>query len=74
MPSQRSAFTRRGAWRARSIAARCPNWQAMRLSRNRQWGQPVLVDFIEKLARMPRQDGWPGLLIGAWPQRAEARW
>jgi len=27
-----------------------PAWQAMRLSRNRNWGHPVLVHFIERLA------------------------
>jgi penicillin-insensitive murein endopeptidase len=44
-------------------------WQAMRLSRNRQWGLPILVDFIEKLARdAATQDGWPGLLIGDMAQ------
>jgi penicillin-insensitive murein endopeptidase len=42
-----------------------PYWQAMRLSRNRQWGLPVLVDFIETLARDAAElDGWPGLLVG----------
>ncbi len=46
-----------------------PNWQAMRLSRNRQWGLPVLVDFIEKLAKdAATLDGWPGLLIGDMSQ------
>jgi penicillin-insensitive murein endopeptidase len=44
-------------------------WQAMRLSRNRQWGLPILVDFIEKLAKdAATQDGWPGLLIGDMSQ------
>jgi penicillin-insensitive murein endopeptidase len=42
-----------------------PEWQAMRLSRNRYWGMPQLISYIEKLARDARQkDGWPGLLIG----------
>jgi penicillin-insensitive murein endopeptidase len=37
----------------------------MRLSRNRQWGLPILVDFIETLARdVAAKDGWPGLLVG----------
>ncbi len=46
-----------------------PYWQAMRLSRNRQWGLPVLVDFIEKLAQdAATKDGWPGLLIGDMSQ------
>lgn len=42
-----------------------PNWQAMRLSRNRNWGHPKLIRLIEKLARdAARYDGWPGLLVG----------
>ncbi len=42
-----------------------PHWQAMRLSRNRQWGLPTLIDFIHKLAKdAVEQDGWPGLLVG----------
>jgi penicillin-insensitive murein endopeptidase len=42
-----------------------PTWQAMRLSRNRQWGLPTLVDFIEDLSRnAAAKDGWPGLLVG----------
>jgi penicillin-insensitive murein endopeptidase len=46
-----------------------PTWQAMRLSRNRQWGLPVLVDFITKLsADAAAQDGWPGLLVGDMSQ------
>ncbi len=42
-----------------------PAWQAMRLSRNRNWGHPVLIDFLEKLAVTAKEkDGWPGLLVG----------
>jgi len=42
-----------------------PAWQAMRLSRNRNWGHPVLVALVEKLAVEARKhDGWPGLLVG----------
>ena len=40
-------------------------WQAMRLSRNRNWGHPNLIALIEKLAVDARaHDGWPGLLVG----------
>jgi penicillin-insensitive murein endopeptidase len=40
-------------------------WQAMRLSRNRNWGHPKLVALVEKLAlEAQEQDGWPGLLVG----------
>jgi penicillin-insensitive murein endopeptidase len=46
-----------------------PYWQAMRLSRNRQWGLPILVDYIETLAKNAATlDGWPGLLIGDMSQ------
>lgn len=42
-----------------------PYWQVMRPKRNRYWGQPVLIDFLKRLARTAREkDGWPGLLIG----------
>lgn len=42
-----------------------PAWQAMRLSRNRNWGHPKLIALIQKLAEDGREkDGWPGLLVG----------
>ena len=42
-----------------------PAWQAMRLSRNRMWGHPTLVRYIERFAKDAKEkDGWPGLLVG----------
>jgi penicillin-insensitive murein DD-endopeptidase len=42
-----------------------PAWQAMRLSRNRNWGHPGLIRLVERFAQDARQfDGWPGLLVG----------
>ena len=42
-----------------------PEWQAMRLSRNRNWGHPALISFLERFASdVRRLDGWPGLLVG----------
>ena len=42
-----------------------PTWQAMRLSRNRNWGHPVTVDYIRDLsAKAAAQSGWAGLYIG----------
>jgi penicillin-insensitive murein DD-endopeptidase len=41
-----------------------PHWQAMRLSRNRNWGHPALISFLERFASDARREGWPGLLIG----------
>lgn len=40
-------------------------WQAMRLSRNRNWGHPKLIDFLENFARdVKAKDGWRGVLVG----------
>lgn len=42
-----------------------PTWQAMRLSRNRNWGLPVTVDFLQDLSRIAaREPGWAGLYVG----------
>jgi penicillin-insensitive murein endopeptidase len=42
-----------------------PTWQVMRLSRNRNWGHPALISFLEGLAgKVPQINGWPGLLVG----------
>lgn len=42
-----------------------PTWQAMRLSRNRNWGHPDLVDFVKRLSReAARQPGWNGIYVG----------
>ncbi|MEW5963945.1 MAG: penicillin-insensitive murein endopeptidase [Pseudomonadota bacterium] len=50
---------------ARQLAIDGPAWQAMRLSRNRNWGHPDLVALVERLAdEVKREDGWPGLLVG----------
>jgi penicillin-insensitive murein endopeptidase len=43
-------------------------WQAMRLLRNRTWGHPALVAFVERLATAAQADGWPGLLVGDMAQ------
>ena len=39
-------------------------WQVMRLSRNRNWGHPKLIDFLERLAGKAKKIGWNGLLVG----------
>ena len=41
-------------------------WQVMRLSRNRNWGHPNLISFLERFAqRVPRvAQGWNGILVG----------
>lgn len=41
------------------------SWQVMRLARNRNWGHPELIGYLERLARnAPKITGWPGLLVG----------
>ena len=62
-------YSRGGLAGAKALPVDGPNWQAMRLSRNRFWGMPVLVDYIEKLANQAKTtDGWPGLLVGDMSQ------
>ncbi len=42
-----------------------PTWQAMRLSRNRNWGHPDMISFLKRLsASAAAQPGWKGLYIG----------
>jgi penicillin-insensitive murein endopeptidase len=42
-----------------------PNWQVMRLSRNRNWGHPTLIHFVEKFAaQASKTTGWNGILVG----------
>jgi len=41
-----------------------PGWQAMRLGRNRNWGHPALIRFIERLSRQAAEVGWPRLYVG----------
>jgi penicillin-insensitive murein endopeptidase len=56
-----------------------PAWQVMRLSRNRNWGNPQLIRFIERFAESAKKVGWNGLLVGdmsqprGGPMRSEHR-
>ena len=41
------------------------NWQVMRPNRNRAWGHPVLIAFLQRLAAAAADRAqWPGLLVG----------
>ena len=52
-----------------SLPINGPDWQVMRLSRNRNWGSPQLVMYLERLSSDARAlDGWPGLLVGDMSQ------
>ena len=51
------------------IAETGPTWQAMRLSRNRNWAQPTTVSFVQDLSRFAATlSGWQGLYVGDMSQ------
>ena len=41
-----------------------PTWQAMRLSRNRNWGHPEMIDYLIDLSEEAVRIGWRGLYVG----------
>ncbi|WP_435257382.1 penicillin-insensitive murein endopeptidase [Thioclava sp. FR2] len=41
-----------------------PSWQAMRLSRNRNWGHPEMINFLVDLSQTAQRLGWAGLYVG----------
>jgi penicillin-insensitive murein endopeptidase len=45
-----------------------PTWQVMRLSRNRNWGHPDLIKFLQRFSAKAAKKGWPGLLVGDMSQ------
>lgn len=45
-----------------------PTWQAMRLSRNRNWGHPATIAFVKRLSQKARALGAAGLYIGDMSQ------
>lgn len=46
-----------------------PDWQVVRVSRNRFWGHPALIAFLERFAReVPQRSHWPGILVGDMSQ------
>ena len=50
---------------AGQLPANGPHWQVMRLSRNRNWGHPAIINYLERLSTdAAKLDGWPGLLVG----------
>ncbi|MBD3665560.1 penicillin-insensitive murein endopeptidase [Sulfitobacter sp. TSTF-M16] len=54
---------------AQQLAETGPTWQAMRLSRNRNWAHPEMVDMVKKLSRVAAaQPGWEGLYVGDMSQ------
>ena len=46
-----------------------PTWQVMRVSRNRNWGHPELVKFLERFAPLAAEaTGWRGIMVGDMAQ------
>lgn len=45
-----------------------PTWQAMRLSRNRNWAHPDMIDLIKELSVEATKYGWAGLYVGDMSQ------
>jgi penicillin-insensitive murein endopeptidase len=53
---------------ARALPVTGKTWQVMRLSRNRNWGHPNLIEFLERFASKVPSLGWYGLLVGDMAQ------
>ena len=66
MPPKAIGYYSRGCLAgAKQLPETGPAWQAMRLSRNRNWAHPVLIDLIIRLATEAKAAGeFPGLLVG----------
>ncbi|MCF6321487.1 MAG: penicillin-insensitive murein endopeptidase [Rhizobiaceae bacterium] len=67
-PQVYGGYTRGCIAGAQTIPVDGPNWQAMRLSRNRHWGHPRLLQIIEELSVKAADKGWNGLLVGDMSQ------
>ncbi|QBF29816.1 penicillin-insensitive murein endopeptidase [Thalassococcus sp. S3] len=64
-PAPFGSYSRGCVAGAEQLAETGPTWQAMRLSRNRNWGHPEAIDFVKDLSAFAaRQPGWRGLYIG----------
>jgi len=46
------------------LPAEGPVFQAVRVSRNRHWGHPALIAFVQDFARAAQAQGFPDLWIG----------
>lgn len=50
------------------LPANGPGYQAMRPSRNRAWGHPILKTFLEDLGQTMQGEGFAGVLVGDMSQ------
>jgi penicillin-insensitive murein endopeptidase len=68
-PSPHGGYAKGCIAGSEQLAETGATWQAMRLSRNRNWGHPELVDMVQKLSRTAaQQPGWNGLYVGDMSQ------
>jgi len=68
-PAAYGFFTRGCLAGGIELAETGPTWQAMRLSRGRNWAHPETIDYVQDLSRKAaRLDGWQGLYVGDMSQ------
>lgn len=65
-PAEPIGFYSRGCLAgAKQLASTGPTWQAMRLSRNRNWGHPDMIAYLQRIStQVASVPGWRGLYIG----------
>src|SRR6202521_2290090 len=50
---------------AKALPVDGETWSVVRLSRNRFWGHPAMIAFLERFSRKAASEGvWPGILVG----------
>jgi len=69
-PAQAIGYYSKGCMAgAQALPINGPTWQVMRLSRNRNWGNPRLLAFLERFsAKVPKVSKWRGILVGDMAQ------
>ena len=64
-PTQSIGFYTAGCLQgAQALPLDGPGYEAIRVSRNRYWGQPVTIDFVKRLSEQVRAAGQAPLYIG----------
>ena len=64
-PTQSIGFYAKGCLAgAKALPLQGPHWQVVNVPRNRRWGHPATIAFLERLAAGAAGDGWSGLLVG----------
>jgi len=69
-PAEAQARSIGSYWRgclagAKALPVDGESWQVVRLSRNRMWGNPAMIAFLERFSRKAKAEGvWNGILVG----------